>query len=232
MAESKNNGKGIYTIGAVTALFLLAYCLVTMVLVFTVGDQPLTAQEAFDMLRQNRLTGLLRLDMLTTLVMPLYYLLFVSLYVALKKSHENYAKITILLGCAGLTLFLAAPSFTSWLVLSDKFAAATSEAQKTLLLAAGEALLATDMWHSSSALVGGLLLQTSTLLISILMLRSNTFSKATAWMGVVAHGLDLLHILALPFIPMLGVILMITGGTLYLAWFPLLARDFFRLRKE
>ena len=89
--------------------------------------------------------------------------------------------------------------------------------------------MVTDLWHGSSAFVGGLLLQTSTLLISLVMLRSNSFSKLTAWVGVVTHGLDLVHVLLMLILPSLGVILMAVGGTLYLVWFPLLARDFFRL---
>jgi hypothetical protein len=42
--------------------------------------------------------------------------------------------------------------------------------QKNLLLAAGEAILASDLWHGSGALMGGLLMQTGTLLVSIIML--------------------------------------------------------------
>jgi hypothetical protein len=61
------------------------------------------------------------------------------------------------------------------------------------------------------------------------MLRSNVFSKATAWVGVVTHGLDLLHILIAFFLPAAGAGLMFIAGPLYLVWFPLLARDFFRL---
>jgi hypothetical protein len=217
-------------LGGVTALILLAYVLATMVILLGLGAPPETAQDTLAMLRQNRLAGLLRLDMLTTLVMPLYYLLFFAFYLALKKTHDLAAKITLLLGCAGLTLFLAAPSFVSWLALSDKFATA-SEAQKNLLLAAGEAILVTDLWHSSTAFVGGLLLQTSMVLFSVLMLRGNAFSKWTAWVGVVTHGLDLAHIPLMLLLPSVGAALLMIGGTLYLAWFPLLARDFFRLGK-
>jgi hypothetical protein len=226
------NLKSIGKPGGVISLILLVYVLATMVILVGIGGQPATAQEIFDMLRQNRLLGLLRLDLLTTLAMPLYYLLFLSLYQVLKKTHHLGALAAALLGCAGLTLFLSAPSFLSWLTLSDKFVAATSEGQKTLFLAAGEAILAADMWHSSSAFVGGLLLQTSTVLFSVIMLRSNAFSKLTAWIGIITHGLDLAHILFLLVIPSVGVALMMIGGTLYLAWFPLLARDFFRLGKE
>ena len=143
----------------------------------------------------------------------------------------THAVVAALIGCDGVMLFLTTPSAFSWLPLSEKFAAA-SEAQKTLLLAAGESILASDMWHGTGALMGGLLLQTGTLLASLLMLRSNIFGKITGWLGVAMHGLDLLHILAGIFLPALGVVLMMIAGQLYLVWFPLLARDFFRLGKS
>lgn len=232
MLATNQNMKNLGKLGGAISMVLLAYVLATMVIMLGLGAPPETAQETLDMLRQNRLAGLLRLDALTTLVMPLYYLLFFALYLVLKKTHDMVAKITLLLGCAGLTLFLAAPSFVSWLTLSDKFATATSEAQKNLFLAAGEAILVTDLWHSSTAFVGGLLLQTSMVLFSVIMLRGDTFSKWTAWVGVVTHGLDLAHIPLMLFLPSVGAALLIIGGTLYLAWFPLLARDFFRMARE
>jgi hypothetical protein len=136
-----------------------------------------------------------------------------------------------ILAFAGVTLFLAAPSALSFLTLSDRFAAATGEGQRAQFLAAGEAVLASDMWHGSRALVSGLLMQAGTLLFSALMLRSSAFGRLTAWTGVITHGLDLAHILVSPFVPMGGVVLMAVAGPLYLVWFPLLARDFFRLAR-
>lgn len=230
--ETDSRWNNLYKIGGASALALVAYCLATMVVVFGVGGQPSTAQEIFEMLNANRLTGLLRLDVLTTFCMPLYYLVFLSIFVVLKKTHPVSAAITLLLGCTGVTLFLSAPAFTSWLTLSDKFAAATGEAQKSALLAAGEAVLSADMWHSTGVLVGGLLMQISTLVISLVMLRNNAFGRLTAWTGIVAHGLDVVHIVLLLFAPTIGMILMVISGTLYLAWFPLLARDFFRIGKK
>lgn len=232
MLATNQNMKNLGKLGGAISMVLLAYVLATMVILVGLGAPPETAHEILEMLRQNRLVALLRLDALTTLVMPLYYLLFFALYLALKKTHDMTAKITLLLGCAGLTLFLAAPSFVSWMALSDKSAAATSEAQKNLLLAAGEAILVTDLWHSSTAFVGGLLLQTSMVLFSVIMLRGNVFSKWTAWVGAVTHGLDLAHIPLMLFLPSVGAALLIIGGTLYLAWFPLLARDFFRMARK
>jgi hypothetical protein len=114
-------------------------------------------------------------------------------------------------------------------LLSDKFAAATSEAQNTALAAVISWL---RTWHSSSAAIGSILLQTGALVISVVMLRSKSFSKLTAWVGVITFGLELAHALIIPFLPAVGAALMYVAGPLYLLWLPLLARDFFRLRQE
>jgi hypothetical protein len=224
--------KRLYRLAGGSALILLVYSLVTMVLMVTFGGQPKTAQEGFAMLQANRLVGFLRLDGLTILVMPLYYLLFFSLYRVLKKTCGDFAGFASLLVFAGLTLFLASPSVFSWLALSDKFAAATDNITKNQLLAAGEAILASDMWHGSGAILGGILLQTGALLVTLVMLGSKAFGKLTAWLGVAMFGLDLAHLLIAFFFPAGGIILMAIAGTLYLGWFPLVARDFFRLAKD
>ncbi len=218
--------------GSLSTWLLMLYSLATMVILFAVGSQPTSAQEGFDMLRQNRVAGLLRLDMLSILVMPLYYVLFLSLYRALRGQQEALATLATLLVFAGLTLFLATPSAFSWLSLSDRFWAATDPQVKSQLLAAGEAILASDMWHASGALVGGMLLQTGTLLISIAMLGSRGFGRLTAWVGIVTHGLDLLHIPLELLFPGYGNPLMFVAGPLYLLWFPLVARDLARLSKH
>ncbi len=218
--------------GSASTWLLMLYSLATMAILFTVGSQPLSAQEGFEMLRQNRLAGLLRLDVLSILVMPLYYLLFLGLYRALRKQAEALVTTATLLVFAGLTLFLATPSAFSWLSLSDRFAAASDPLLKSELLAAGEAILASDMWHGSGALVGGMLLQTGTLLVSVAMLGSRGFGKFTAWVGILTHGLDLLHIPLELLFPGYGNPLMFVAGPLYLLWFPLVARGFARLAKQ
>jgi len=59
-------------------------------------------------------------------------------YPALKETHIAYASLAAVFAFAGITLVLATPSALSFVSLSDKFAAATTEAQRSQLLAAGE----------------------------------------------------------------------------------------------
>lgn len=166
---------------------------------------------------------------MTVFIMPLYYLLFYNLFIALKNTDHILSAISMILAFAGLTLFLATPSVFSYLYLSDKFALAISEIQRNQILAAGESILASDMWHGTGARIGGLLLQSGALLISVVMLRSNVFNRLTAITGIATHGLDLAHILIGFFLPAFGNILMFIAGPLYLVWFPLVGIRLYKL---
>jgi hypothetical protein len=222
--------KTVYCLGGTACFVLLLYSLATLLIMSLVGGPPETIEQTFSILQDNKISGLLRLDILTVFVMPLYYLLFYSLFVALKTTDYAVSTISMILAFAGVILFLATPSVFSYLYLSDKFAIATSDFQKNQLLAAGESILASDMWHGTGAKIGGLLLQTGALLISIVMLRSNVFNRSTAITGIATHGLDLAHILIGFFAPALGNIIMFIAGPLYLIWFPMVGLRLYKLR--
>jgi hypothetical protein len=157
--------KTVHWLGGTACFILLGYSLATLLIMSLIGGPPETIEQTFSILHDNKPTGLLRLDILTVFVMPLYYLLFYSLYIALKDSDHSISTISMILAFAGVTLFLATPSVFSYLHLSDRFATATSDDQRNQLLAAGESILASDMWHGTGAKIGGLLLQTGALLI-------------------------------------------------------------------
>jgi hypothetical protein len=222
--------KKVYWLGGTACLILLLYSLATLLIMSLIGGPPESIEQTYSILQDNKLTGLLRLDILTVFVMPLYYLLFYSLFEALRKTDNAISTISMILVFAGVTLFLATPSVFSYLYLSDKFAVAPSDLQKNLLLAAGESIIASDMWHGTGAKIGGLLIQTGALMISVLMLRSNVFNRSTAITGIATHGLDLAHILIGFFAPAFGNIIMFIAGPLYLIWFPMVGLRLYKLR--
>lgn len=215
--------------GGVATFILMAYSLAMMIQLVVLGGQPATAAKAFSLLQNNRVVGLLRLDLPTMLALPLYYLVFLGLFAALRRSDAAYATLSTSLAFAGVTLVLATPTALSMLSLSEKYAAATTELTRVQFLAAGEAVLAADLWHGTGAIIGGLLLQSGAVLISVVMLRSSVFSKTVAYVGIVTHGLDLAHVLLGPLVPSAGIVLMAIAGPLYLIWFPLIGRRLLQL---
>ncbi|HNT78626.1 MAG TPA: hypothetical protein PKH77_26755 [Anaerolineae bacterium] len=177
--------------------------------------------------------GLLRLGILTLLTLPLYYLLFLGLYSALRQTNEAYATLAVLLGCVGLTLVLATPSALSFVALSDRFAAATTASQQAHFLAAGEAMLASDLWHGSGARSGGAALA-ERLDIGV----GGDVGESQLWPvhhlhqprgargGFGAHPIGILFLHAGP--PLDGDCRAALPGVV----FPLLARDLFRLSND
>ena len=219
----------LFWTGGIAALVLIVYSLATIVQLIVLGGQPATAAEAFRLLQSDRIVGLLRLDLPTIVAMPLYYFVFLGLFAALKRSDQANAILSTSLAFVGLTLLLATPTALSMISLSEKYAAATTEATRTQFLAAGEAILATDIWHGTGAILGGILVQTGAVLISVVMLRSSVFSRTTAYVGILTHGVDLAHIVFGFFLPVSGVVLMAIAGPLYPVWFFLVGRRLLQL---
>lgn len=217
--------------GAIAAFALMGYSILTLLIMVFLGGPPVTIEECYTMLSENKFYGALRLDILTVFAMPLYYVLFFSVYKAMNNKGNGLIPISTLFVFAGVTLFLATPSVFSYLHLSKVFDSATTETEKNNLIAAGQAILASDMWHGTGARVGGILLQSGAVIISFVMLGGNEFSKLTAYTGILTHGLDLIHILVGFLLPDIGNLLMMIAGPLYFLWFPLIGVGLFKLTR-
>ncbi|MBN2502259.1 MAG: DUF4386 family protein [Anaerolineales bacterium] len=224
--------KALYRAGGVAALVQLGCVLITLIVATTLGVEPTTPSEYFTGLGQDRLVTLLRLDFPSLIHVALFAVTSCAVFAALQENKRMYAGLGVGLVFTGVVLVLAKHSAFSMIHLADQYAAATTEAQRTLLLAAGEAVIASDWWHSTGGFFAGLFLQGGTVLISCIMLRSEHFSKATAWTGILANGLDWIHVLIQLVSPGLAAIVLAIGGLFYVAWYPLLARDFLRLGKH
>ena len=73
--------------------------------------------------------------------------------------------------------------------------------------------------------------QVAGIVISIVMLRSKVFSKATAYAGILGFGLLLIFEICSSFVPALdlAMIFAMGGGLLSMAWYILVARRLFQL---
>ena len=142
------------------AAFVSLLCSLATIAVFvTVGGPPETAEETFTLLQNDRLVGLLRLEFLSLVNVSVYYLWFFGLYAALRRTDAALSALATLLVFAGVTLFLASHPLSSLITLSDRWTTAATEAQRQQLLAAGEALMAADMWHSTGDAFGGVIIE-------------------------------------------------------------------------
>jgi hypothetical protein len=216
-------------ISGVIAFIQLGCLLFSLVIIMTVGGEPTTASEYFQVLQADRLTGLLRLDFTTLLMLALFGISTFGVYAALRRTNPAYAALATALSYVGITLAFATNSALSMVHLSDQYAATSTAAQKELLLAAGEALIASGTWHSTGGFMAGLFMQGGFVIFSIIMLQYRAFSKVTAYSGLFSNGLDFAHVLIGLFAPAIANGLLYIAGPIYLVWFVVLGRDLLRL---
>ena len=142
----------------------------------------------------------------------------------------------------GIAVIFATNTNYSMIYLTDQYAAAATDIQRAQLLTAGESTLATGVW-GTGPLVAGLLVESALVILSVVMLqdRAHVFGKGTAYVGILAHGLDVAHsIVFLIFIPIfnsdlaltIGTSLLAIGGTLQLIWYPLVGRRLLQLGQK
>jgi hypothetical protein len=153
---------------------------------------PSSVIDWFTLLQTNRLVGLTLLNVFDTVNYVLVGLIFLGLYAALRRANRSYMMLAAALGFVGIAVYLASNQAFSMLSLSDRYAAAATDAQRSVLLAAGQLLLAI---HDPNTLgpgaMGFFLVTVAGLIISIVMLRSNVFGKTTAYTGILANAFGL-----------------------------------------
>jgi hypothetical protein len=224
--------KSLYKVGGAAAL-IAAALLLTEIIVFTIWPQPNTVTNYFVLFQNSKLIGLLDFYLLEFFTYALFVPIFLAIYVAIRRANESYTALALTLAITGVAVFLATNNPFSMLSLSNQYAAATTDAQKDLYLAAGQAVLANTNQRAVEGFnMGFFLLSTAGVIISIVMLRSKTFSKAIAYVGILTFAISLVDYIRVAFIPSISLLLLIiavASGLLIPTWLVLIARKLFQL---
>lgn len=223
--------KGLYKLGGAAALIVVVLTS-GEVIGFAFYPQPSTVDGWFALFQSNRMIGLLDSWGLEVPMYAMFILVFLALYVALRKSNEGYMAIAMIFVLLGSGIFFATNNPISMLSLSDQYAAATTAAQRTRLLAAGQALLA----NTNQRAVGGFnialfLVSVAGLIVSLVMLRNKSFDNTTAYVGILAHGLSLADYLrqALTSSVTIALLVILPGALFLVIWFTLVGWRLYRL---
>ncbi len=189
----------------------------------------------FALLQNNPLIGLAFLALFDVANYALVGLMFLALCAALWPGHKAVAAIALSCGMVGIAVSFATNIALTMLSLSQQYAAATSEAQRAALRAAGQAVLAFHdplaLYPSTGVYLSLLLVAVAGLLFSVAMHRGQMFGRATALVGLLASACDLVYCLTFAFAPFLRVFLLATGGLLWMIWHLLVGRRLLQLSK-
>lgn len=158
MDNSDIQWKNIYRVGAVTTIIVLFGIIIDMVVGIITGgniaELPQTAVERFNQFNGNALLGLYNLDLLNIINQIILIPSIFALYAAHRETNKSSALLSLILFLIGTTIFVTGNTALTMLDLSNKYFATSSEEQKILLSAAGEAMLAKGSHGSFGVFIG------------------------------------------------------------------------------
>jgi hypothetical protein len=240
-AENAASGwESLYKLGGAAALALILVSLLDLALTFLpAGATPDPGQGSvidwFRLIQDNWFLGLRGLGLWNIITSVSAVLVFLALYGAHRRVYQADAALAVLLLCIGATIYITNNTALPMLTLSEKYSLATSEAQKSQLVAAGQVLLAQAEDFTPGSFVGFFITEVAEILMALLMLRSGLFGKSTAWVGLLGFVLLLVFTIWSTFIPVFyaaALLVAALGGLLSMIWFLLVARRLFQLGRS
>jgi hypothetical protein len=238
MDNSDKQWKIIYKIGAVTTIIVLCGIILDMAVGTITGgniaELPQTAIERFSQFKENGLLGLYNLDLLNIINQIILIPSIFALYAAHRNTNKPFALLSLILFLVGTTVFVTSNTALTMLDLSQKYFAASSEEQRMLLAAAGEAMLAKGSHGSLGVFIGFALPTFANVLMSAVMLNGKVFSRATSYMGLVGNILLLLYIILVTFFPeveKMALLFAMPAGLLAMAWMIMFTIKLLKLSK-
>ena len=235
--------KSLYRVGAIAALIAALVFRrnlgVAELPMLTGLSLPSSIAGWFTLLHNNTLLGLTLLNVFDIVNYAMVGLLFLAVCVALRQTNKSYTLIAAALCFLGVGVYIVSNSAFAMFSLSNQYFSATTDAQRSTLLAAGQAVLAngynpTALYQSAGYYLSLILVAVAGLIMSAVMLRSSIFYRATAYVGIVASACDLVYLVGLVFVPqtdvyLLGVICIASGGLFVTIWHLLIGLKLFNL---
>jgi len=218
--------KNLYRIGGVGALIAGVLTLVDLI-VFAVWPQPTTINGWFTLFQSNRFIGLLDLDLLGIIAYVLLFSTLLALYVALRRASQSWMAIGTTLAFVGIAAYFASNTAFSMLSLSSQYAASTTDAGRSMFLAAGQAMLA--VFFGPAFTESYILVSAALLIVSVVMLRTRIFGKKTAYVGIIATLAGLGE-----YVPVQATSLLLAFVNAFILgiWFILIGRRLYQLEKR
>jgi hypothetical protein len=214
--ENDTQWSSLYRLGAVAALAMVALFAIQAT-VYIVWPPPTTVAGYFALFQKNKLLALLGLDLLLVVDQVLAVPIALALYFALRRANPSVMIAATGFSFVGIAAFLASRPAFDLLYLSNRYAAAATDSEKTVLLAAGQAMLA--IFNGTAFHTAYVLGSIAVIMVSAVMLRSHVFSKACGYVGlleaILGFGL---------YVPVIGIPLSILSAFGLQLWNILIAR--------
>lgn len=231
---ARSRWQNVCRLGGAAALLVVLTALAEILITFLPGGYTTveTVTDWFALLQNNPFLGLRNLGLLNIVMTALGIPLIFSLYWVHRKINQPFAALAMVLSLIGVAVFYATNRAFPMLDLSAQYAAAASAAERTMLEAAGQAMLSVGQSHTPGTFLAFFFSEIAGILMAVVMLRGKLFNQAAALAGIIGYGFLLVFEVLSSFVPSSHnaiLILAMIGGLANIAWYILVAFRLFRL---
>jgi hypothetical protein len=241
--SSKSSQNLFYKLGGIAALVAAfgfrRWFSSELVMFKTIGlintEVPSTnsALDWFNFIQKDRLIGLIALDFFDIVNYILVGLVLLGLYFVLQETDKSAALLALVIGFIGIAVYLSSNQALAILSLSDQYVSATVS-EKPILLAAGQSLLTMNNFYpgGSGIPIGFYFVNVASLIMALVMLKDEYFTKKDAYIGILANGFNVSSLLFLFVAPELMVIPIPLGSIFLLIWYIMMGLKLYRLKSS
>ncbi len=218
--------KKIFRLGAISSIIVAGLLLLSIIAYFIWPYKAgmVSTESIFNLLQKDRLGGLISLDLLMLLIIPINILPLLVLYYSLKQVNQFYALLALVISLVGVVLLIPTRPLIELVNLSDQYTAAANEAVKNRYLASGDLLL--GQFSGTAWVFQTVLFMVSGIINAFLMLSCSIFRRITAltnmFISVIGLGF---------FLPKVGLGLLFLNTIGAIFFYYLAATDFFMAQK-
>lgn len=169
---------------AFVASILMLVIIPSQIAAFVIVPMPDSVEAWFSLFAEKPLAALFHADLFILVDNILIAVIYLAFYRLLKERNRGLAQIAVVLGLVGIAAYISSNKTFELLSLSRLYLRATAASDRAMYAAAGQAMLSS--WQGTAFDAYYVLNGITLLIVALLMLKSEHFSKATALVGLAA----------------------------------------------
>jgi hypothetical protein len=233
---ANSDWKSIRIIGGLSALLIVLTAVVEIAITFLPAGYTTTKTvvDWFKLLQDNEFLGLRNLGLLNIVMVAMGIPLVYCLYAAHRDGDQTFAALAMIVSFLGTAVFYATNQAFPMFELSNRYAAATTQAERTVIEAAGQTILSVGQSHTAGTFLAFMFSEIGGMLMAVVALRGKIFGTIASLAGLIGYGVLFIFEILSSFAPSTPGILIFAmfGGLLNIAWYILVARRFFQLERS
>jgi len=155
------------------------------VIIFSIFPIPDSIEKWFELLNSNLIVGLFHSDLFILINNILISVIYLALFYSMvNDKNKSYLVLALVLGYIGIAAYISSNKTFELITLADRYANISNENEKIMILAAGQVMISS--WQGTAFDVYYILNGITLLIISITMMKSEIYTKATSIFGLIA----------------------------------------------